>query len=159
MSGNAALRERLEQTSRLLKVLAHPARFMLVAYLAQGECTVGALEEVTGIRQPNLSQHLAALREGGFVTPRREAKSVFYRLADSEVRRLVAFLIGPDAPGGLACPEKETCVDVQTCPLEPNVPRRPAAQCGMFAVAGHSALSANVGGESDVMSGPRSRRS
>jgi len=152
------LRARVEQASRLIKVLAHPARLMLAAHLVQGECTVGTLEEVTGIRQPNLSQHLAALREGGLVIPRREAKSVFYRLADSEAERLIAFLIGPDAPGAPTCPGEETCPGIEACPVAPDVTRRPAVQCGMFAVAGRSALPAETGGEIGGVQGNRVRR-
>jgi ArsR family transcriptional regulator len=65
----------------LLKALAHPARLLLLCHLSQGEFSVGALEEMTGIHQPTLSQQLTVLREEQLVSTRREGKQVFYRVA------------------------------------------------------------------------------
>lgn len=77
----------------LLRALANPARLRIALRLLEGECAVAELETELGVRQPNLSQHLAELREAGLVADRRESRAVFYRLADEGQRRLVSALL------------------------------------------------------------------
>ena len=77
----------------LLRTLANPARLRIALRLLEGECAVAELEIELGIRQPNLSQHLAELRDAGLAATRRESRSVFYRLADEDQHRLVAGLL------------------------------------------------------------------
>ena len=43
------------------------------------------IERELGIRQPTLSQQLGEFREAGFVSTRREHKSVFYRVTEPRV--------------------------------------------------------------------------
>ncbi|MCQ4162997.1 metalloregulator ArsR/SmtB family transcription factor [Roseomonas sp. GC11] len=81
----ATLQERAGAATAFLKNFTHRDRLMLACALVGGEMSVGALEEQLGIRQPGLSQQLAALREAGLVATRREGKAVFYRLADARV--------------------------------------------------------------------------
>ncbi|HNW18746.1 MAG TPA: metalloregulator ArsR/SmtB family transcription factor, partial [Sphingorhabdus lacus] len=50
-----------------------------------GERTVGGIETATGIGQPALSQQLAELRRSEMVKTRKEAKQVYYDLADENV--------------------------------------------------------------------------
>ena len=70
-----------------LKVLANPNRLRIAFFLLQGERSVAEIERELGIRQPTLSQQLGELREVGFVSTRREHKSVFYRVTDPRRRR------------------------------------------------------------------------
>jgi DNA-binding transcriptional ArsR family regulator len=51
-----------------------------VLLLARGERTVSDLAAVWRLRQPNVSQHLAALRAAGVSRSRRQGKNVFYGL-------------------------------------------------------------------------------
>ena len=67
----------------LLKTLANPDRLLLLCNLVEDECNVSALETLTGIRQPTLSQQLGVLREEGLVETRREGKFIFYRIASA----------------------------------------------------------------------------
>jgi DNA-binding transcriptional ArsR family regulator len=83
----------IEGAVRVLKVLANPARLRIALRLLQGERAVGELESGLGIRQPTLSQHLAALRDVGIVTTRRESRMIFYQLADETQMRLIAALL------------------------------------------------------------------
>ena len=82
----------VEPVAELLKSLANPHRLMIVCTLVEGERAVSELERDLDIRQPSLSQHLASLREAGLVVGRREAKAVFYRLADARAARVVEAL-------------------------------------------------------------------
>ncbi|WP_311196818.1 metalloregulator ArsR/SmtB family transcription factor [Rugamonas apoptosis] len=75
------LRAKAAQASSLLKALANPDRLLLLCQMAQGEFSVGRLEELTGIRQPTLSQQLTVLRQDELVATRREGKQIFYRIA------------------------------------------------------------------------------
>ncbi len=79
-TANEALRSQAEQACRLMKVLSHPDRLMLLCQLAQGEQRVGELEERLGISQPSLSQQLAVLRDEALVRTRREGKHIHYAI-------------------------------------------------------------------------------
>lgn len=88
----ADMEARAGEVALLLKTLAHPARLMLACALAEGEFSVGELEERLGIHQPTLSQQLGVLREAGVVETRREAKQIFYRLAEAKAAQLIEAL-------------------------------------------------------------------
>ena len=85
-----------------LKAYAQPQRLMILSCLLEGERTVGEIDEATGIGQPALSQQLAGLRRAELVSTRKEARSVFYALADETtvlcVRAMEAIFSGKDGP-------------------------------------------------------------
>jgi DNA-binding transcriptional ArsR family regulator len=83
-----------------LRALAHPMRLRILCRLLEGELPVHGFEAELGLRQPSLSQQLAQLREAGLVVTRREAKSVFYRLADDRVSTVLAALRTVFGTGG-----------------------------------------------------------
>ncbi len=58
------------------------------------EHTAGELEALVGLSQSAVSQHLARLRREGLVSTRREGQNIYYRLADSNTRRLIETLHG-----------------------------------------------------------------
>ena len=84
----------VEASVLLLRALANPARLRIALRLLDGACAVGVLEAELGLRQPNLSQHLAELREAGLVAARREARTVVYTLAGDGQRNFLAALMG-----------------------------------------------------------------
>jgi DNA-binding transcriptional ArsR family regulator len=86
------LATRSAEAEELLKALANSHRLMILCELREGERSVTALEEVVPLSQSALSQHLAKLREGGFVSTRREAQTIYYSLADERVVRLIEVL-------------------------------------------------------------------
>ncbi|HEX7814013.1 metalloregulator ArsR/SmtB family transcription factor [Dyella sp.] len=88
------MKARVPEVSELLRFMATPSRLLLLCQLAQGEMTVGGLEEATGIRQPALSQQLAELRQRQLVATRRESRSIIYRMADSRVAALLTAMHG-----------------------------------------------------------------
>ncbi len=82
-----------------LKMLAQPQRLMILSTLLDGERAVGEIEGITGIGQPALSQQLAELRRTDLVTPRREARQIFYRIASEAVEdRVRALFMALGAP-------------------------------------------------------------
>ena len=62
------------------KQLGDATRLRTLMLLAGGEMHVGALCEQLGIGQPACSHHLALLRHGGLISPRREGKNNIYGL-------------------------------------------------------------------------------
>ncbi|MEP7455769.1 metalloregulator ArsR/SmtB family transcription factor [Phyllobacterium sp. SB3] len=82
----------VRDASEMLKLIANPNRLSLVCYLMEQECSVNALEEELGIRQPTLSQQLSELRDAGVIEGRRDGKTVIYKVADYKIERIVETL-------------------------------------------------------------------
>jgi len=78
------------RASDFLKVLAHESRLILLCLLSSRERSVSELEEILSLRQPTLSQQLARLRYDKLVTTRRDGKTIYYSLADQNVRDVLA---------------------------------------------------------------------
>ena len=64
----------------LLKALSHPKRLEVVNLLRDKGLNVGEMQEMLGLPQANLSQHLMVLREAGVVKTEKKGKEVFYKL-------------------------------------------------------------------------------
>ncbi len=79
-----ALHENAERASLLLRTMSNQWRLLILCHLAQGELSVHQLEQVIGLSQSALSQHLAILRRERLVRTRREAQSIFYSLSSPE---------------------------------------------------------------------------
>ncbi len=92
MSPSLTTKAKAEAVAARLRILAHPTRLMILSLLRAGERSVGDIEKVLKLKQPGLSQQLAELRQAGLVATRREAKSIFYRLADDRIDLLVSVL-------------------------------------------------------------------
>ena len=86
------MRKHAGEAVSMMRALSHEARLLVLCELTGGECTAGALVERSGLSQSALSQHLAKLRDEGLVATRREAQSVFYRIADPKAARLLHVL-------------------------------------------------------------------
>ena len=81
------------QAATILKAMAHEGRLLVLCYLSEaGEMSAGHLTQRVGLSQSALSQHLALLRAEGLVATRKEAQSVYYRLADAKVQALLGAL-------------------------------------------------------------------
>ncbi|WP_375175967.1 ArsR/SmtB family transcription factor [Pseudooceanicola sp.] len=84
--------ENAQGAAAFLKTLAHEGRLMILCHLGSGEKSVGELEELLDMRQAAVSQMLARLREEGFVSTRREGKTVYYRLANENTQEVIGLL-------------------------------------------------------------------
>lgn len=76
--------------AELLRVLGNEHRLRVLCALRMGELSVGRLAGRVGLSQSALSQHLARLRADGVVATRRDAQTIYYRIADDDVLALVA---------------------------------------------------------------------
>lgn len=79
----------LTRVSEVFKALSEPIRVQLVLLLTGEERNVMGLVDALGQPQSTVSRHLALLRTTDLVKTRREGTSVYYRLADTHVARLV----------------------------------------------------------------------
>lgn len=77
---------------RLLRALANRHRLMLLCALADGELSVGALNERVALSQSALSQHLAVLRADGLVSTRREAQTIYYSVPEGPALQIINIL-------------------------------------------------------------------
>ncbi|MCP1472143.1 DNA-binding transcriptional ArsR family regulator [Sphingobium sp. OAS761] len=78
-------RETATIAAEKLKIFAQPQRLMILSCLLRGERNVSEIGEATEIVQPALSQQLGELRRADLVQTRKEAKLVWYALADEGV--------------------------------------------------------------------------
>ena len=72
-----------------LKALAHPARLQIIEYLKDSEASAGRLTQELDLEQSSLSRHLAILRDLGVLESRHEKTSVFYRLSDHDIFKVL----------------------------------------------------------------------
>lgn len=90
------------KASALLRALGNERRLMILCQLKDGERSVGQLTPLVGVSQSALSQHLALLREEGVLATRRQAQTIWYRIADPAALKLVLTL------AEIYCPLTET---------------------------------------------------
>ncbi|WP_309604944.1 metalloregulator ArsR/SmtB family transcription factor [Phenylobacterium sp.] len=81
-----------QPAARLLKLLASEQRLLLLCRLIEGETSVGILAEHARLAPSTTSQHLAKMRAEGLVATRREGQTIYYRLDDPAVVRILATL-------------------------------------------------------------------
>ncbi len=97
-----ALKANAKNATGLLKTMANEWRLLILCQLAEGEKSVGILEDLIGLSQSALSQHLAILRRENLVKTRRSAQSIYYSLSSNEAEAVMATLYS------LFC-DPETC--------------------------------------------------
>jgi DNA-binding transcriptional ArsR family regulator len=76
------------EISQKFKALAHPARLKLVESLMSQECCVGEIQRCLALSQPNVSQHLHALKKAGIIIGKREKNKICYKISDNKVRKI-----------------------------------------------------------------------
>ena len=67
-----------------LALLADATRLRLLLLLGEEELSVVELQEILGMGQSRISNHLAQLRQAGLVRDRRSGKNIYYALAERE---------------------------------------------------------------------------
>lgn len=84
-----ALEAQIGAAAGLLKLLASEQRLILLCRLIDGECPVGELAHYANLAPSAASQHLAKLRAAGIVSTRREGQTIYYRISDNDVVRMI----------------------------------------------------------------------
>jgi DNA-binding transcriptional ArsR family regulator len=78
--------------SKVLRALANEERLLIALWLAESECSVRELEQVTGLSQSLVSYHLAELRKADLVVASSSGRSNRYRLAGSDLDQLATVI-------------------------------------------------------------------
>lgn len=83
--------------------LGESSRRQILSALRSGAKTVGELVQHTGLKQPNVSNHLARLAQRGIVKRAKVGRCVYYALATPEVEAAVgsAFVPRSEPPGAI----------------------------------------------------------
>jgi ArsR family transcriptional regulator len=76
------------------RVLGDPLRLQLLNTLGDLEMSVGALVDLVGASQANVSKHLQILYRAGLVARRKEGLLVYYRVADPSIFHLCDSVCG-----------------------------------------------------------------
>lgn len=88
----ANLKDNAQKASTLLKAMSNERRLLILCSLAEGELSVGQMEQMVDLSQSALSQHLARLRHDGLVETRRDAQTIYYTLKGDEARTVIETL-------------------------------------------------------------------
>jgi DNA-binding transcriptional ArsR family regulator len=92
-----------DEALRVAQAMAEPVRLAILERLLDGPATVADLVVRTGATQPNVSNHLAVLREADLVRAERKGRTAVYRLRGREVSSLMRSLAHA-AGGGVRRP-------------------------------------------------------
>jgi len=77
---------------RICQALADPSRRAIFESLTRGEAMVKDLTSRFDLTQGAVSQHLAALKEAGLVSGRREGRCVFYKVEPKGMKPLIDWI-------------------------------------------------------------------
>ena len=80
------------EASALMKAMSNEARLMILCRLFDDEKSVSELEQMIGLSQSAISQHLAILRENQLVNTKRDGQSIKYFLAGAKPRAIIEVL-------------------------------------------------------------------
>ena len=84
---------------QVFEAIAQPTRREILALLAAGELSAGAIAERFSVTQPAVSQHLRVLREAGLVAQRQDGSRRIYRIRPEGLGDLHDFLAKVLPPG------------------------------------------------------------
>jgi DNA-binding transcriptional ArsR family regulator len=86
------MKEHAAEAAGLMNALGNESRLMILCMLAEGECSVGNLNDLIPLSQSALSQQLARLRRQGLVETRREAQTIYYSLGVGPAEKIIHLL-------------------------------------------------------------------
>jgi len=75
------------------KGLADPKRLQIINVLRDGPLSVSEICERLDLRQANVSQHLAILRERGLAQTRRNGRRIYYELTSPKIVQALDLLL------------------------------------------------------------------
>lgn len=85
--------DKFENTTELLKAMAHPIRLKILKNLIDnGPTKVGSMQEIFQIQQPVVSAHLGKLRRAGILVTNRRGTEIYYKVESEFILRLANVL-------------------------------------------------------------------
>ncbi len=84
----------LEQSTEILKSIAHPVRLGIVMLLFEHKSlTVSMLQKLMDIEQAVTSYHLKIMKDSGIVEVKRDGKCSFYKLKEEKYHNIINTLV------------------------------------------------------------------
>lgn len=105
---STSLQSSLALKAKLFRGFSDPSRLSIVETIGGGPRTVSDIVALTGLSQPNVSNHLSCLRDCGLVHREQRGRFVHYCLADPRVAQLlraVDDLLSDIAADVYVCPQ------------------------------------------------------
>lgn len=84
--------EHLTVLAETFRLLGDPTRLRILYFCLAGPCAVGTIAACLGLSQALVSHHLRLLRSARLMRAERQARHVFYELADDHVRGILVSL-------------------------------------------------------------------
>lgn len=86
----------MDEGAAILKAMGHPVRLLILKslHLSKCKCNVTKLEEICGISQSGVSQHLRLLRLHGIIEPERDGKQICYQIVSEQALEILAVVCG-----------------------------------------------------------------
>lgn len=84
----------LQTVARLFAVLSESSRLAILQALHDGPLSVNELVRACGLKQANMSRHLAVLHDHHLVRRQREGVSIRYKIADPMIFKLCNLVCG-----------------------------------------------------------------
>ncbi len=88
----------LRRKAELLRILAHPTRLAILDELAPGAKCVTDIRDLLGVSQPNVSQHLTALRRERIVDFHEDGKLRCYYITRPKLAKALSRLLSGEYP-------------------------------------------------------------
>ena len=108
----------VDAAATLLKTIANDMRLRILYTLAEGELSVGELNQCIPLSQSALSQHLAVLRKEGVVATRRESQTIFYALAAGPVLSMLRSIAALYVPQELQVAQELAVLQETSLPVK-----------------------------------------
>lgn len=89
MNSIVDIEKRAEEVTDILKLLAHPKRFLILCKLCEWAKTVWDLEKHCTIGQSQLSQFLGKMKDEWVLKSQKNGQFVSYSIADSRIIELI----------------------------------------------------------------------
>ncbi|MEL7834953.1 metalloregulator ArsR/SmtB family transcription factor [Fodinibius sp. Rm-B-1B1-1] len=81
--------ESIRIKAKLFRGFSDPSRLSIIEALRDGKQSVSDLVDITGLSQPNVSNHLRCLADCDLVRKERDGRFNYYRLSDSRVHTIL----------------------------------------------------------------------
>lgn len=101
----------LSLKAKLFRGFSDPSRLSILEAVREEARSVSGIVEITGLSQPNVSNHLACLLDCGLVEREQQGRFAYYRLSDARVAHLLVIadeILGDVAKGVYVCPRYES---------------------------------------------------
>jgi len=85
-------RKEVNEISNKMKLLSHPTRLQILKLLCEKDLCVCILSDAIGRRQPNISQHLAKLKDNGIIESYQSGKFVYYKIKDRNIKEMIRII-------------------------------------------------------------------